>query len=37
MALKMGKNEFDVELYTNDDHIIAKMCKLLLKMKTEDV
>ena len=30
------KTEFEIELCTNDEHVIAKMYKLLLKFETEE-
>lgn len=28
--------DFDLDLYTNDEHVITKIYKFLLKMNTED-
>lgn len=30
------KTEFEIELCANDEHLIAKMCELLFKYKTEE-
>lgn len=33
---KLRKTEVEIELCTNDEHVITKMYKLLLKYETEE-
>lgn len=35
IGIEEKKTEFEVELCKNDNHIIAKMYKLLLRLETE--